>query len=283
MSSSPKQRKSARLHKDAISKTWKVGEGLFKDEKTAEEKPSSPATEEKAETEASMSAEDPTIEPTESPIDIPANYELRRKEQFSLRDLHFVNKLLRDFIQDPHIYSIPFMSISKIQRLQLQKLACTYSMRVQTLGSGTRKYLQLTKTRATRLIPMEQATDTIAEILVKSANAQTNDKFELKRRNKKKGKQKNEEDVASTGQRNSVGKRKGQKKGERASKKNNKNPLVSGPLVAQDARPIGESNLGNRLLRSMGWDGGGLGPEGKGIVAPIDAVIKNNKRGIGFL
>jgi hypothetical protein len=53
-------------------------------------------------------------------------------------------------------------------------------------------------------------------------------------------------------------------------------------VVAQFAAPIASSNMGNRLLRGMGWDGGGLGANKQGIEVPITAVLKNNKHGIGF-
>lgn len=33
--------------------------------------------------------------------------------------------------------------------------------------------------------------------------------------------------------------------------------------------PIGDGSLGNKLLKMMGWTGGGLGKEGKGITEPI--------------
>jgi len=56
----------------------------------------------------------------------------------------------------------------------------------------------------------------------------------------------------------------------------------SGTLVGQHAAPISETNLGNKLLKSMGWTGGGLGASGQGIAQPITATIKNNKCGLGF-
>ncbi|KAJ3092941.1 hypothetical protein HK102_000035 [Quaeritorhiza haematococci] len=40
----------------------------------------------------------------------------------------------------------------------------------------------------------------------------------------------------------------------------------------QPVNPLGEDNIGNRLLRSLGWkEGEGLGARGTGIVAPIEA------------
>lgn len=40
-------------------------------------------------------------------------------------------------------------------------------------------------------------------------------------------------------------------------------------------------NIGWRLLRQMGWQGGGLGPTGAGIAAPIRAVRKRGRAGVG--
>jgi len=62
----------------------------------------------------------------------------------------------------------------------------------------------------------------------------------------------------------------------------NESPNKAPTTVAQNAAPINEDNVGNKLLRLMGWDGGGLGTDGKGIVAPITVEIKKDRRGLGF-
>lgn len=59
-------------------------------------------------------------------------------------------------------------------------------------------------------------------------------------------------------------------------------PLQSGRQVGEEAEPIATNNIGNKLLRSMGWTGGGLGSQQQGIKDPILATIKNNKHGLGF-
>jgi len=45
---------------------------------------------------------------------------------------------------------------------------------------------------------------------------------------------------------------------------------------------IGEDNVGNRLLKAMGWkDGQGLGKSGQGIVAPVEAELRSQRSGLG--
>jgi len=53
-------------------------------------------------------------------------------------------------------------------------------------------------------------------------------------------------------------------------------------IVGEFAPPIKEGNIGNQLLRSMGWDGGGLGVNRDGIQDPILATIKHDRHGLGF-
>lgn len=58
--------------------------------------------------------------------------------------------------------------------------------------------------------------------------------------------------------------------------------LVLG-VVGENAQPILENNIGNRMLQSMGWSpGSGLGRDGKGIAEPIQAVQRPKGLGLGF-
>ncbi|XP_039520618.1 NF-kappa-B-repressing factor isoform X1 [Pimephales promelas] len=45
---------------------------------------------------------------------------------------------------------------------------------------------------------------------------------------------------------------------------------------------IKEDNIGNQLLRKMGWTGGGLGREGEGIAEPIKVKEQYNREGLGM-
>jgi len=56
-----------------------------------------------------------------------------------------------------------------------------------------------------------------------------------------------------------------------------------GDEVGKEAPKIGESNVGFRLLASMGWQEGDRigGTASVGIEAPLTAIIKNSKLGLG--
>ena len=54
-------------------------------------------------------------------------------------------------------------------------------------------------------------------------------------------------------------------------------------FVGENAQPILENNIGNRMLQNMGWTpGSGLGRDGKGIAEPIQAMQRPKGLGLGF-
>lgn len=51
----------------------------------------------------------------------------------------------------------------------------------------------------------------------------------------------------------------------------------------ENANPIPENNVGNQMLRSMGWiPGTGLGRDGAGILKPVSACKRPKKLGLGY-
>ena len=52
-------------------------------------------------------------------------------------------------------------------------------------------------------------------------------------------------------------------------------------VVEQKTNQIKEDNLGFKLLAKLGWKGGSLGPNGTGIIDPINLEIKIGKNGLG--
>ena len=54
-------------------------------------------------------------------------------------------------------------------------------------------------------------------------------------------------------------------------------------VIGGDIPPLGETNIGNKILQGMGWTPGtGLGPHANGIVDPIATVRRPKLSGLGF-
>ncbi|KAI8367698.1 uncharacterized protein BYT42DRAFT_135691 [Radiomyces spectabilis] len=57
---------------------------------------------------------------------------------------------------------------------------------------------------------------------------------------------------------------------------------VPGTIVGSDALPIGQTNLGHRMLSAMGWrEGDTLGTTNTGITAPVEAIVRSKNLGLG--
>ena len=46
--------------------------------------------------------------------------------------------------------------------------------------------------------------------------------------------------------------------------------------------PIPAETVGHRLLQKMGWSGGGLGSDGRGMADPVDIVMRAKGAGLGL-
>lgn len=44
---------------------------------------------------------------------------------------------------------------------------------------------------------------------------------------------------------------------------------------------MGEDNVGRKLMKLMGWGGGGLGVKEQGIEEPVEAALQVQRRGLG--
>ncbi|XP_033932092.1 G patch domain-containing protein 2 isoform X3 [Pseudochaenichthys georgianus] len=54
-------------------------------------------------------------------------------------------------------------------------------------------------------------------------------------------------------------------------------------VVGENAPPLPDTNMGSRMMQSMGWSPGmGLGPEGRGMTEPVRAMQRPKGTGLGF-
>ncbi len=62
-----------------------------------------------------------------------------------------------------------------------------------------------------------------------------------------------------------------------------KMPVRVSKIVAGTAKPIGNENIGHRMLQKMGWaSGSAIGKPGrKGPLEPLKAILKHDRKGIG--
>ncbi|KND00618.1 uncharacterized protein SPPG_03746 [Spizellomyces punctatus DAOM BR117] len=56
-----------------------------------------------------------------------------------------------------------------------------------------------------------------------------------------------------------------------------------GSVVGEGSKPIGEGNIGHRMLKAMGWtEGQALGSEGsQGLVHPVEVMVRSKRSGLG--
>lgn len=61
-----------------------------------------------------------------------------------------------------------------------------------------------------------------------------------------------------------------------------RNQIIAQSCEESTRQEIKEDNIGNQLLRKMGWTGGGLGREGEGIAVPIKVKEQFTREGLGM-
>ena len=58
--------------------------------------------------------------------------------------------------------------------------------------------------------------------------------------------------------------------------------VTPGTIVGAEAAPIEEDNVGNKMLRKLGWSPGqGLGSSKEGRTEPVEAIFRGNRTGLG--
>ncbi|KAI8818144.1 uncharacterized protein EV422DRAFT_499367 [Fimicolochytrium jonesii] len=206
---------------------------------------------------------------------------------------------------------------SAIRRL-VGLLASRYQLTVTSKGKGATKHSVLARTKQTRIpvapssgthIPTE---DLIRSVISESGgrlkgNARPADRFDRGFPDKRHRKQKQSKagtTVTTRLQNKGGGGRKtpasgrgkggkGNKSGSRApgtgnagSAPNPAQPRI-GTTVGEGSAPIGESNVGHRMLKALGWaPGQALGARGgtesgNGLINPVDVIVRGRRSGLG--
>ncbi|KAI8985036.1 hypothetical protein BDB01DRAFT_896608 [Pilobolus umbonatus] len=171
-----------------------------------------------------------------------------------------VDERIRDFIQDRSITSLQFAPMPTTFRRHVHTLVRVYQLKSSSSGSGNSRCITITKTAKSHIPRDRTNIDTFI------SNMQEN----MDRQNKK-----------STAQYTKA-QTYGSKTGNSKSKKEKSTGPVPGTVVGAEASPIGEGNVGHRMLALMGWkEGQSLGTANGGIIAPIEAVIRKKNLGLG--
>ncbi|KAI8138509.1 hypothetical protein BJV82DRAFT_294239 [Fennellomyces sp. T-0311] len=201
-------------------------------------------------------------------MDKRATKQAKREHEGNNVQLRKLDKRIRVFIMDDQLSSYQVAPMSKFCRRQLHLLATAYKLKSYSFGTGAQRTPVLQKTRDTclpkdrryieRFLDEAQSTiDAQSSILRKHRMENAPSFHNKKGKSGKKDKKRKEKDKVTI------------------------NP-VHNTVVGADAAPIGDSNVGHRMLAAMGWkQGDALGVNNEGITAPIEAVIRKKRQGLG--
>lgn len=192
------------------------------------------------------------------------NKEKEAKEQPSLIK---IDKRLRDFIQDASIASFEFAPMPGLLRKQVHILSEYYNLYSKGTGHREIRHIVVRKTPETYLPANRSAIDRYISEMQTSMDEHTRiTQKQLTLHTKGARQPKNN---------------KKKEKDKKATKK--KGMATHGTIVGQNVAPIGDDNIGHRMLAAMGWQQGqALGTSNNGITAPLEAVIRRDKLGLGL-
>jgi hypothetical protein len=179
---------------------------------------------------------------------------------------------------------MPCPQFNKLQRRQIQKLAKMHQLQVSSEGGGQRRYLTLDKTSET--LAHDKATMKEFLMLLSKFGEQSKlDDVEESEQAESNVKHKRKRDKGKQNQRAAVFSRRSASPENKSKAQTQVSPirLKEGSIVGEHASPIEQDNIGSKMLRMMGWKPGtGLGANADGMSAPLPAVYKNTRMGLGF-
>ncbi|KAI8991847.1 hypothetical protein BDF20DRAFT_984442 [Mycotypha africana] len=211
-------------------------------------------------------------------------------QSFADTRLDRIDQRIRQFIEDDSISSYQFAPMPAFLRKQVHVLAEAYNLKSYSEGKGDTRFTIITKTKRTT-IPDD---DRFLQDYIRNMQYNVDDQQRL--RNKKHSQQRNQQYMTKKQKKQlkalQLQEEKRQQKSQRENTNGNHSSNASGnrsalmkpgTIVAADAAPLKEDNVGHRMLALMGWKHGeSLGVKKDGIVAPIEAIIRRKNQGLGF-
>ncbi|KAI8583726.1 hypothetical protein K450DRAFT_222485 [Umbelopsis ramanniana AG] len=194
------------------------------------------------------------------------------KEMDENVDLRKIDQKLQQFIRDDSISSYQMAPMAKYTRRQVHLLATAYNLKSKSLGSGNSRYPVLSKTERT-FIPNDRK---YIERFIAEAQSTLDITSSILRKHRMPYIE------------NSIPSKSKRKAGKKEAGRNGSSPSdLPGPshghIVAGNAAPINDQNIGHQMLAAMGWkQGDSLGTEGTGITVPIEAIVRKKRIGLGM-
>ncbi|KAJ3053765.1 hypothetical protein HK097_003450 [Rhizophlyctis rosea] len=193
-------------------------------------------------------------------------------DHFSPQLISFLSRQnvnIHSFVQDEDRHKLHMPPMPSALRRVMKTVATQYAVTVAQIGRNSEKHLVLVKTgRSVAPDGWQKAvTDAIAQVghvpkgNMKPLGTSKAKKERQKRKNEKRSKVKRivEQPVVT-----------------------NLTRARPREVVGGSAAPIGEGNVGHRMLMAMGWKPGqALGQEG-GIVNPVDVMVRSRRAGLGL-
>ncbi|PJF16983.1 hypothetical protein PSACC_03212 [Paramicrosporidium saccamoebae] len=169
-------------------------------------------------------------------------------------DVNFkqLNREIRDFVKTEESgESFELEPHPPMVRKLVHQLAHMYGLRSKSSGQGVERYCVLIKCENTRLPRDLKRLDKFLEGAQKAARYAGS--------GREKGKEKVKAKPTTTAAR-----------------------VSPGTVIGSEAAPIEDDNIGNKMLRKLGWaPGQGLGSEKAGRTEPVEAVFRGNRVGLG--
>jgi hypothetical protein len=194
-----------------------------------------------------------------------------------------IHESIRNFVNAAHSQE-PLAPMPAMPRRLAGEVCKVYGVKLRVRGKGAKaKFPIMIRTQNTRMPNFEPGEcESLVARIVSDGSVDISDVQQLimkppsEMRNTQPKKQRTRETARQATKREKTAQREESKR-EKASAANH----AIGSLVGHNSQPVGEDNLGHRMLVKLGWQGGGLGSEGQGIAEPISVVVRGIRRGLG--